>query len=104
MRGRLLQKADLTLENAIDMCQSSETTAAQMKMLTTSQEASPTLDTVDVNIIGKGRQRSTSDKHKYQCGRCGTGHTKQQTCPAIGAKCLKCGQQNHFAGMWQSKT
>ena len=42
MRNRLLQKADLTLEKAIDMCRSSEMTAAQMKTLTASQEPSPT--------------------------------------------------------------
>ena len=91
MRNRLLQKADLTLEKAIDMCRSSETTAAQMKTLTVSQEPSPTLKTADINAVGKGRQRGTNDQRKYQCGRCGTGHSRQQTCPAIGAECLKCG-------------
>ena len=104
-QSRLLRKADLTLEKAIDMCRSSETTAAQMKMLTATQEASPTLDVTDVNAVSKkDRQKGTSEKHKYQCRRCGTRHTRQQICPAIGAECLKCGRRNHFARVCQSKT
>ena len=74
-----------------------------MKTLT-SQEASPTLDTAGVNTIGKEGGKTTSDRRKYQCGRCGTGHTRQQTCPAIGAECLKCGRRNHFARVCRSKT
>ena len=102
-RSRLLQKADLTLEKAIDMCRASETTAAQMKTLTAGQEASGTLDTADVNTVGMDRQKSTGDKRKYQCGRCGTGHTRQQPCPAMGAECLKCGRRNHFARVCRTK-
>ena len=103
-RSRLLQKADLTLEKAIDLCRSSETTAAQMKTLTAGPEASAKPDAADVNTVGVSGQKVTGDKRKYQCGRCGTGHTRQQSCPAIGAECLKCGRRNHFARVCRTKT
>ena len=38
------------------------------------------------------------------CERCGTGHDKQQLCPAMGAQCHKCGRKNHFAKMCHTKT
>ena len=63
-RSRLLQKADLTLKKAIDMCRASETTAAQMKTLLAGQEASGTLNTADVNMVGMDGQKSIGDKHK----------------------------------------
>ena len=85
------------------MCRASETSAAQMKTLTAGQEASPTPDVANVNTVSKDRQKGISDKRKYQC-RCGAGHTRQQTCPTMGAECHKCRQPNHFARVCRSKT
>ena len=82
------------LEKAIDICQSSEMTATQMKKLTTGQEASPTLE---VDVVGK---KKPNERRKYQCGG---GHNGRQTCPAMGAECLKCGRLNHFARACRSK-
>ena len=68
-----------------------------MKNLTTSQEASPTLE---VDVVGK---KKTNERRKYQCSRCGGRHSGRQTCPAMGAECLKCGRLNHFARACRSK-
>ena len=39
---------------------------------------------------------------KTQCGKCGSWNTRQPPCPAIGTKCHKCGQRNHFARVCHS--
>ena len=52
-------------------------------------------ETTDIHRIRSDRQL---------CERCGTGHDKQQLCPAIGAICRKCGRKNHFAKMCRTKT
>ena len=36
-------------------------------------------------------------KEKQPCYWCGNWYTRQQTCPAFGMECCKCGCKNHFA-------
>ncbi|CAB4026156.1 Hypothetical predicted protein [Paramuricea clavata] len=49
----------------------------------------------------------TSQRVKYSkqdsCQRCGRKHDKAK-CPACGAKCRKCGKQNHFAIVCRSRS
>ena len=73
-----------------------------MKSFTAGNTASPTTDKVEVNVVDKDRQRLQSDRRKFQCGKCGSRHTRQQSCPAIGAECHKCGRRNHFARVCRS--
>ena len=49
-------------------------------------------------VIGIHRIRSD----RQPCDRCGTVRNKQ--CPAMGAKCHKCGRMNHFAKMCHTRT
>ena len=65
-----------------------------MKTLTVNQGDS------EVHTVERESQRA----RRSLCGRCGTGHTRQQTCPAMGAECLKCGLRNHFARVCRTKT
>lgn len=85
-------EAYLTLEKVIDMCRSSETTAAQMKTLTATQEASPTLDVAIQSEVITGRKAPVISAGTSVGGTCGTGHIRQQSCPAIGTECLKYGR------------
>ena len=72
-----------------------------MKLLTSgggaSGEASGIAD-IDLHTV----ERSKAQTNK-QCGRCGSQHTGQQSCPAIGAECRKCERKNHFARACRSK-
>ena len=101
-RSRLLREPDLTLQKALDICRANEITTVQMKSFTAGNTASPTTDKVEVNVVDKDRQRLQSDRRKFQCGKCGSQHTRQQSCPAIGAECYKCGRRNHFARVCRS--
>ena len=101
-RSRLLREPDLTLQKALDICRANEITTVQMKSFTEGNTASPTTDKVEVNVVDIDRQRLQSDRRKFQCGKCGSWHTRQQSCPAIGAECHKCGRRNHFARVCRS--
>ena len=90
-RSRLLKEPDPTLQKAIDICRANEATTKQMKSFATASMD----ETTDIHRIRSDRQL---------CERCGTGHNKQQLCPAIGAICRKCGRKNHFAKMCRTKT
>ena len=51
-----------------------------------SLSASSTLmEPIDLQTI------QTETMNKQTCERCGGKHNKQQSCPAIGAECQKCG-------------
>ena len=63
-----------------------ETTAVQLKSLTSSSTASLTTDTVDVNAFEKENQRPQGDRRKFQCGKCGSWYTRQQ--PQKSATCV----------------
>ena len=76
--SRLLKEPDLTLQKAIDICKANEATSKQMKSFATVSMDEKTA----IHRIHSDRQL---------CERCGTGHNKQQLCPAIGAICCKCG-------------
>ena len=90
-RSRLLKEPDLNLQKAIDICRANEATITQMKSFV----STTTDEMTDIHRIRSDRQ---------VCERCGTGHNKQQLCPAMGAQCRKCGCKNHFAKMCRTKT
>ena len=98
-RSRLLREPDLMLQKAVDICRANETTTSQMKLLSSDQ-------TNTLSVIHGIRSQSTHSKQlqKVYCDRCGNWHAKQQTCPALGAECRKCGRRNHFAKVCRTKT
>ena len=90
-RSRLLKEPDLNLQKTIDICRANEATITQMKSFV----STTTDEMTDIHCIRSDRQ---------VCERCGTGHNKQQLCPAMGTQCRKYGCKNHFAKMCRTKT
>ena len=74
-------------------------TVTQMKMFGESS-TSHSSNTMEIDAIDASAR---GDKKKQCCDKCGNWHTKQQTCPAQGVECHKCGKRNHFARVCQSK-
>ena len=100
-RCRLLRETDLTLEKAIEICRANEATATQMKTLGASNVTNPTADSMEIDTVNTSTRGVIQKQH---CERCGSWHKQQQTCPALGAECHKCGKRNHFARVCKSKT
>ena len=99
LRKKLLQERQLTLEKAIDICKSRETTAQHLKNLPTA---------TDLNEIHALKHRNDrkprlpedprDSKGAKKCKYCGGKHVlKRGKCPAYGKTCEKCGKSNHFA-------
>ena len=94
--SRLLSEPDLTLQKAVNICRANETMLSQMKSFTNDQ----TIDLPGIHAI----HSQSKQVQKLYCDWCGNWHTKQQVCPALGAKCRKCGWRNHFAKVCCTKT
>ena len=105
VRKILLQKRDLTLKDAIDICKAAEATKIQMSGIGGSTE-----ETVHKIQSAKGKSRrytqsrgqnATDGKASQwtrECKFCGQKHEFiKELCPAWGKKCAKCGRKNHTA-------
>ena len=98
-RARLLRESDLTLSKAEDICRAAEATEAQMKMM--NEESG-------VNAVSK-QEPQQAEEHKQQertfkCRFCGQQHPpRKEKCPAFGQTCRRCGKENHFASVCQSR-
>lgn len=109
-QGILLQKADLTLADAINISRSIESSVNTQKVLN-----STTINDNSVSIINKhnnscflanknhkngnysfSRQNYTNNySNKHICPKCGLFHEPNR-CPAFLRKCNKCGQKGHY--------
>ena len=98
-RKRLLQEAKLTLNKCIDICRSSEATAAQLQAMGNQE---------DLKFVADDKQKSKSPEDRkppekagkvvISCKFCGKKHVRsKEECPAWGKSCSKCGEKNHFA-------
>ena len=102
-RKKLLQKRDLTLKDAIDICRSDEAAVMQLKAMGAHSINDQTdIATESVNKMKlNARPKSMPNEQKRPTGKCkfcGTVHTfDKNTCPAFGKNCNKCGKPNHFA-------
>ena len=99
LRKRLLHERKLTLEKAIDICKSGETTARHLKDLATAtdmnEENALKLRDDKKPKLPKG---PTDSKNAKRCKYCGGNHElKREKCPAYGKTCGKCGKSNHVA-------
>ena len=91
--SRLLRETSLTLQKALNICQSSEAASTQIKSLID--------DNPGASIATVDQRKPTSNPRHASCGRCGR-HPKQSY-PAIGAQCHKCRLKNHFSRMCRTK-
>ena len=98
LRKRLLHERKLTLEKAIDICKSGETTARHLKDLATAtdmnEENALKLRDDKKPKLPKG---PTDSKNAKRCKYCGNHELKREKCPAYGKTCGKCGKSNHVA-------
>jgi len=90
-RAALLREAELTLNQAIDICRSQEVTRQQLGALCKNEG-----DT-SINSLSRRFKQERQDQPKLtmDCSYCGTMHKGQNSCPAFGAVC-RCGKRNHF--------
>ena len=96
-RKKLSQERQFTLEKAIDICKSGETTAQHLKDLATAtdmnEENALKLRDDKKPKLPKG---PTDSKNAKRCKYCGGNHElKREKCPAYGKTCGKCGKSNH---------
>ena len=112
-RKYLLQKRDLTLDNAIDICWGSEATAAHLKGIGGAKaekvnklHASGKVQSRKrQNQKGKSHSEKMDEKKEVMCKFCGPNHElKRKLCPAWGRKCSTCQRYNHFSSMCKSKS
>jgi hypothetical protein len=111
-RRKLLQRRNLGLTEAIDICRASEVASKQLKAMKLPEE---------VNVMKTSKQstyriqddqvrRDFSYKNREQeysritCNYCGRQHDKsRQNCKAFGAVCRRCGLKNHFSSVCKAK-
>ena len=96
LRKKLLQERKLTLEKAIDICKSGETTAQHLKDLAAAKD--PNVNEVHTLKHRSEKKLRRDPKGVKKCKYCGGTHElKREKCPAYGKTCGKCGRSNHFA-------
>ena len=103
-REKLFREKKLTLDDAIDICRTSELAAKQLKEIVKPDEiqyarkASNTKKTTAHNKHHASRKRNTR-----KCKYCGESHTFGiEFCKAYGKECGKCGILSHFAKVCKS--
>ena len=111
LREKLLRKDDLTLENAIKICQADEVTRLRAEKMT-SHESSEVVLAVGQSRSesgSRGSRRNMNNRRRFNnerrnafstdaksCSRCGRIHPPRR-CPAFKKQCDSCGVQGHFA-------
>ena len=114
-----VQRQDLSLDKALDMCKSSEVTNKQLnsiqmdekenddelhlvhdKCKSTKEKRPPHLEKT---LSQKKPNKSFSSK-AWKCKYCGQQkkHDRQTDCPAFGQQCRSCKRMNHFAKVCKS--
>ncbi len=109
VREGLLRESELTLDHAVELCQSSELVRQQViqfnvSSATSSPNAAAAIDAIsfrDKKLVNTRSFRGT-DNDTFLYKRCGSKHKFRQ-CPAFGKRCYKCNGLNHFAKMRLSK-
>ena len=94
-RAALLREAELTLNQAIDICRSREVTRQQLDALC-KDEGETT-----INLLSRRfkQERQDTPKLTKDCRTkdyCRTMRKGRNSCPAFGAVCRRCGKRNHF--------
>ena len=96
IRSRLLSKLDLTLDQTIDICRSTEQRDKEVDMIGSKNT------TETVHYAQKAEKRKQRREHIKDCKFCGLSHDKGK-CQAYGLTCTICLKHNHVARMCQSQ-
>ncbi|GFR97874.1 hypothetical protein ElyMa_002756100 [Elysia marginata] len=95
-RKKLLERRKLALQDAIDICRATESSASQIKEMDHRQTSSDTINKIVKQPSRPFKVRPTSAQ--ATCKFCGGQHQfLKSKCPAYGKVCSKCGGRNHFA-------
>lgn len=103
VQQKLLGKKNLTLEQAVDICRTSELSKEHVKTINQPQMSAPEVDAVQVKKFQGAQQETSKDKYSqinssytYLCKKCNRRHGPRK-CPAFGKTCSLCNKINHFA-------
>lgn len=100
-RKRLLQKRNLGLAGAVDICKGAEATQLQLEGMGASASVSAVKS--DWKLKGKksthtGSKSMGPEFPTQQCKFCAKNHVmRKEKCPAWGKTCSKCNKRNHFS-------
>ncbi|GFN79015.1 Gag Polyprotein [Plakobranchus ocellatus] len=95
-RKKLLERRKLTLQDAVDICRATESSASQIKDMDHKHTSPETVH----KIVNKPARQTTLRLKPAQatCKFCGGKHPfLKSKCPAYGKTCSKCAGKNHFA-------
>ncbi|XP_073962452.1 uncharacterized protein [Choristoneura fumiferana] len=96
-KKELLRRADLDLEEAVNICRSAETASKQLTELQKTEES-------EEKSINKINEQKTYQKELRTCKFCGNKHIfNKNICPAYKKRCEKCKGWNHLAKVCKKK-
>jgi hypothetical protein len=100
VRQRLLEKSDLSLDDAVTIVRAAEQSKMQSQVFKQEVEvAEVSKYRKKKNYHGKKDEKPESAAHlQRKCMRCGSKHPRNK-CPAWNTTCSNCGKPNHFAKM-----
>ena len=96
LRERMLRREDLTLDKALTMGRIAENTSSQLTSLK-NENAIEINQTTKATPVDYVKRKGNTSSLLQNCFFCKRSHLRRK-CPAYGANCNKCGQQNHFEG------
>jgi hypothetical protein len=92
-RRECLLVANLTLKDVIESGRCHDTVEVDARVL----EGKVEIKEESINQIGRERdQRKSIERPAMRCFSCGRGYPHVNVCPAVGKRCNKCGEMNHF--------
>ena len=103
----ILEGAKLTLDKAIQIARTYETSQAQLKSMSAVNREEHIHSLKQQTQHESNKKETTAQSHPQQtapqCGNCGRWHYRSDKCPAKGQVCHHCKKPNHFAQVCRSK-
>ena len=101
LKKKLLCKADLTLQEAVDICTTEESASALSSKLITCEQKRYNSDEMDINVDKIKKKFGGSDKTRrydkeWFCNSCAERHG-YGNCPAFRETCRNCKRKGHYA-------
>ncbi len=98
-QNRLLSEAKLTYEKAMEIAQSQETAAQNLKELKNNPQPKEEVSFRDKPVL----KVESGGKPKFTCYRCGKEGHLANKCKFINAECRNCGKTGHLQAVCRSK-